>query len=191
MVWSSFLLSAPSWDMIGIKNSSHPPSQSNTNQIIVFCLPFFLALCFSHVVFNQIWRALRLIVDTGLHYYPNFTREDALWYFDKFAWDNTDLAEKEVSFFHRAKQEVSSIFLESGLQSSWGTVDIFHQYLSIYLSPPKDVLLLSKCLYRFYNHYDSLVWQIAYGPGPSPSLQGETEVAPLRFHLLGGGYGYT
>lgn len=118
MVWSSFLLSAPSWDMIGIKNSRHPPSQSNTNQIIVFCLPFFLALCFSHVVFNQIWRALRLIVDTGLHYYPNFTREDALWYFDKFAWDNTDLAQKEVSFFHRAKQEVSSIFLESGLQSS-------------------------------------------------------------------------
>lgn len=110
MVWSSFLLSAPSWDMIGIKNSSHPPSQSNTNQITVFCLPFFLALCFPHVVFNQIWRALRLIVDTGLHYYPNFTREDALLYFDKFAWDNTDLAQKEVSFFHRAKQEVSSIF---------------------------------------------------------------------------------
>ena len=110
MVWSSFLLSAPSWDMIGIKNSRHPPSQSNTNQIIVFCLPFFLALCFSHVVFNQIWRALRLIVDTGLHYYPNFTREDALSYFDKFAWDNTDLAQKEVSFFHRVKQEVSSIF---------------------------------------------------------------------------------
>ena len=47
-------------------------------------------------VFYQIWRALRLIVDTGLHYYSNFTREDALWYFDKYAWDNTDLAKKEV-----------------------------------------------------------------------------------------------
>lgn len=45
----------------------------------------------------QIWRAIRLIVDTGLHYYTNFTRDDALWYFDKYAWDNTDLAEKEVT----------------------------------------------------------------------------------------------
>ena len=35
-------------------------------------------------------------MDTGLHYYSNFTREDALWYFDKYAWDNTDLAKKEV-----------------------------------------------------------------------------------------------
>ena len=49
-------------------------------------------------VFCQIWRAVRLIVDTGLHYYPNFTRDDALYYFDQFAWDNTDLAKKEVCF---------------------------------------------------------------------------------------------
>lgn len=47
-------------------------------------------------VFTQIWRAVRLIVDTGLHYFPNFTRENALGYFDKYAWDNTDLAKKEV-----------------------------------------------------------------------------------------------
>ncbi|XP_020631909.1 uncharacterized protein LOC110068834 [Orbicella faveolata] len=45
----------------------------------------------------QLWRAIRLIVDTGLHSLPNFTRDDALSYFDKYAWDNTDLAKKEVT----------------------------------------------------------------------------------------------
>ena len=43
----------------------------------------------------QVWRALRLIVDTGLHY-VGFTREKALEYFSKYAWDDTDLARKEV-----------------------------------------------------------------------------------------------
>ena len=47
---------------------------------------------------HQLWRAIRLIVDTGLHSLPNFTRDDALWYFDEYAWDNTDLAKKEVLF---------------------------------------------------------------------------------------------
>jgi len=36
-----------------------------------------------------------LIVDTGLHYY-GFTRETALEYFSKYAWDETDVAKKEV-----------------------------------------------------------------------------------------------
>ena len=36
-----------------------------------------------------------MIVDTGLHYY-GFTRDMALEYFSKYAWDDTDLAKKEV-----------------------------------------------------------------------------------------------
>ena len=44
----------------------------------------------------QVWRALRLIVDTGLHY-KNFTRQDSLKYFADYAWDTSDVAEKEVT----------------------------------------------------------------------------------------------
>jgi len=44
----------------------------------------------------QVWRALRLIVDTGLHF-VGFTRDKALEYFSKYAWDDTDLARKEVT----------------------------------------------------------------------------------------------
>ncbi|XP_078369460.1 uncharacterized protein LOC144653347 isoform X2 [Oculina patagonica] len=44
----------------------------------------------------QVWRALRLIVDTGLHYY-GLTRDEALEYFSKYAWDDTDVAKKEVT----------------------------------------------------------------------------------------------
>ncbi|KAK3737262.1 hypothetical protein QZH41_019871 [Actinostola sp. cb2023] len=44
----------------------------------------------------QIWRAIRLIVDTGLHY-TGMTRAEALELFDEKAWDATDFAEKEVT----------------------------------------------------------------------------------------------
>ena len=42
------------------------------------------------------WRALRLIVDTGLHY-KGYSRAKALELFEKVAWDNTDLSNKEVT----------------------------------------------------------------------------------------------
>ncbi|KAL9986413.1 hypothetical protein ACROYT_G000558 [Oculina patagonica] len=41
-------------------------------------------------------RALRLIVDTGLHY-KGFSRADALSYFADYAWDTSDTAQKEVT----------------------------------------------------------------------------------------------
>ncbi|XP_068693503.1 uncharacterized protein [Montipora foliosa] len=44
----------------------------------------------------QVWRAIRLIVDTGLHY-VGFSRDQALKYFSDYAWDDTDLAKKEVT----------------------------------------------------------------------------------------------
>ncbi|KXJ22656.1 uncharacterized protein LOC110252020 [Exaiptasia diaphana] len=44
----------------------------------------------------QIWRALRLIIDTGLHY-RGMTRDEALELFAKYAWDRTDKAIKDVT----------------------------------------------------------------------------------------------
>ncbi|KAK3717889.1 hypothetical protein QZH41_014886 [Actinostola sp. cb2023] len=44
----------------------------------------------------QIWRALRLIIDTGLHY-KGMTRDEALGLFAKYAWDRTDKAVKDVT----------------------------------------------------------------------------------------------
>ena len=50
----------------------------------------------SSIIPFQVWRALRLIVDTGLHY-KGFTRADALSYFADYAWDTSDSAQKEVT----------------------------------------------------------------------------------------------
>jgi len=44
----------------------------------------------------QVWRSLRLIVDTGLHY-KGFSCADALGYFADYAWDTSDSALKEVT----------------------------------------------------------------------------------------------
>ncbi|XP_048583991.1 uncharacterized protein LOC5513994 [Nematostella vectensis] len=44
----------------------------------------------------QIWRALRLIMDTGLHY-KGMKRDEALELFAKYAWDRTDKAIKDVT----------------------------------------------------------------------------------------------
>lgn len=41
------------------------------------------------------WRALRLVVDTGLHH-KGFSRQQAIDLFAKYAWDKSDLTEKEV-----------------------------------------------------------------------------------------------
>lgn len=44
----------------------------------------------------QIWRAIRLIVDTGLHY-KGMKRAAAIKMFADYAWDDSDLTEKEVT----------------------------------------------------------------------------------------------
>ncbi|XP_048577613.1 uncharacterized protein LOC5510429 isoform X2 [Nematostella vectensis] len=44
----------------------------------------------------QIWRALRLIVDTGLHH-RGMTRQEALQKFAQYAWTTGDTAEKELT----------------------------------------------------------------------------------------------
>lgn len=42
------------------------------------------------VIKSQIWRALRLVIDTGLHY-KNMSRNEALTIFRQYMWDNSDI----------------------------------------------------------------------------------------------------
>ena len=44
----------------------------------------------------QMWRAVRLIIDTGLHY-NGLTREESLQLLRKYVWEHTDIGRKEVS----------------------------------------------------------------------------------------------
>lgn len=45
---------------------------------------------------GQIWRALRLIIDTGLHS-QNMTRDQAIDLFRRYLWDESDVVVNEVS----------------------------------------------------------------------------------------------
>ena len=58
----------------------------------------------------QIWRALRLIVDTGLHY-RGMNRTEALWYFSTYAWDDTDFAQKEVTRYQGVPGQATAYML--------------------------------------------------------------------------------
>lgn len=42
-------------------------------------------------------RALRLIIDPGLHYF-GMKRDEAIELFSNYTWDDTDMARKEVRF---------------------------------------------------------------------------------------------
>lgn len=44
----------------------------------------------------QIWRALRLIIDTGLHY-KRMTRDKAVQMFHEYLWESGDITEKEIT----------------------------------------------------------------------------------------------
>lgn len=58
----------------------------------------------------QIWRALRLIVDTGLHY-KGMTRHQALQLFSKYAWDESDVAEKEVTRYQSGPGQATAYMI--------------------------------------------------------------------------------
>ncbi|XP_046857657.1 uncharacterized protein LOC124451071 isoform X1 [Xenia sp. Carnegie-2017] len=58
----------------------------------------------------QVWRALRLIVDTGLHY-RGMNRSKALWYFAHYAWDETDLARKEITRYQGSPGQATAYML--------------------------------------------------------------------------------
>lgn len=44
----------------------------------------------------QVIAALRLIIDPGLHFMGNVRRDTVLEYLSKYAWEDTDVAQKEV-----------------------------------------------------------------------------------------------
>jgi len=58
----------------------------------------------------QIWRALRLIVDTGLHF-KGMTRDQAIQLFSDYAWDDTDVARKEVTRYQSGPGQATSYMI--------------------------------------------------------------------------------
>ncbi|XP_032218034.2 uncharacterized protein LOC5517661 [Nematostella vectensis] len=58
----------------------------------------------------QIWRALRLIIDTGLHS-KGLTREQGLELFDRYAWDNTDISRKELSRYQSGPGQATAYLI--------------------------------------------------------------------------------
>lgn len=58
----------------------------------------------------QVWRALRLVVDTGLHY-KSFSRDEALGYFAKYAWDTSDTAEKEITRYQSGPGQATAYMI--------------------------------------------------------------------------------
>ena len=58
----------------------------------------------------QVWRALRLVVDSGLHY-KGFSRQKALNYFADYAWDESDIALKEVTRYQSAPGQATAYMI--------------------------------------------------------------------------------
>ena len=61
-----------------------------------WCFKFQKGDSFSFFFSVQIWRAVRMIVDTGLHY-TGMKRDEAIKLFADKAWDDSDFTRKEVS----------------------------------------------------------------------------------------------
>lgn len=58
----------------------------------------------------QVWRALRLIVDTGLHF-TGMTRDQAIQLFSDYAWDDTDVARKEVTRYQSGPGQATAYMI--------------------------------------------------------------------------------
>lgn len=58
----------------------------------------------------QVWRALRLIVDSGLHY-QGFSRQKALDFFADFAWDESGEALREVTRYQSAPGQATAYMI--------------------------------------------------------------------------------
>ena len=56
------------------------------------------------------WRALRLIVDSGLHY-QGFSRQKALDFFADFAWDESGEALREVTRYQSAPGQATAYMI--------------------------------------------------------------------------------
>ena len=64
----------------------------------------------------MLWRALRLVIDTGLHG-GNMTRDQALQLFAEYLWDVSDVPEKEVSRYQSTPGQATSYMI--GRQAIW------------------------------------------------------------------------
>ena len=74
----------------------------------------------------QIWRAIRLIVDTGLHY-KGMTRKEALNYHADFAWDTTDKATKDVTRYQSNPGQATAYMI--GQLEIWSLRNLAEQKL--------------------------------------------------------------
>lgn len=89
----------------------------------------------------QTWRAVRLIVDTGLHT-RSMTRTEALKMFEKYAWDTSDFAVKEVTRYQSDPGQATAYMLgrlalmqlrnntEKALGEKFSLQDFHYQVLS-------------------------------------------------------------
>lgn len=106
----------------------------------------------------QVWRAVRLVVDTGLHY-RGMTRSEALKYFENSTWDTTDFAVKEVTRYQSVPGQATAYMLgklalmdmrtkvEKELKKSFNLRD-FHYHLLSQGSAPLGYL---------QNHIDKYI----------------------------------
>ena len=68
------------------------------------------------VIKAQIWRALRLVIDTSLHY-KNMSRDEALTLFRHYMWDDSDIVTKEIARYQAWPGQASSYMI--GQQEIW------------------------------------------------------------------------
>jgi len=88
----------------------------------------------------QVWRALRLMMDTGLHFKGN-SRAWALTMFEEYAWDTSDVAVKEVTRYQSIPGQAVTYMLgqlaimrlkdqaNSTLKEKFNTKDFHYQVL--------------------------------------------------------------
>ena len=62
------------------------------------------------IISLQVWRALRLIVDSGLHY-QGFSRQKALKFFADYAWDKSGEALREVTRYQSAPGQATAYMI--------------------------------------------------------------------------------
>lgn len=62
------------------------------------------------VIKSQIWRALRLIVDTSVHY-KHMTRDEALALFRQHMWDDSDVIHKEIARYQAWPGQATSYMI--------------------------------------------------------------------------------
>lgn len=59
---------------------------------------------------SQIWRALRLVIDTSLHY-KKMSRDEALTLFRQYTWDDGDIVDKEITRYQAWPGQATSYMI--------------------------------------------------------------------------------